>query len=252
MTTALYDGIVTHKRLRPRAHLLRYRIFMLALDLDAGPALAKRLRLFGFDRPGLISFHQRDHGDGSPTGLRAWLEKYLIEAGLAPGGRIEALCMPRVLGHAFNPLTLFFCHAPTGGLQAILYEVNNTFGQRHAYLLRAADGAGLVEHECAKSFHVSPFLPMDMRYRFRVRAPGPRAAVFISVADTQGTVLAASFAGDAVPLTDRALALQLLRMPVLGLKILGAIHWEAAKLWLKGIKFLRTPLPPAQPVTIVP
>jgi DUF1365 family protein len=242
MTHGLYDGMVTHKRLRPRAHALRYRIFMLLLDLDTAPALARRLRLFGFDSPGLVSFHQRDHGDGTPGGLRAWVERHLEACGLPGGGSLQILCMPRVLGHAFNPLTLIFCHAPGGGLQAIIYEVNNTFGQRHAYVLPAAAQAGPVLQACAKTFHVSPFLPMDLHYRFRVLPPGPRAGVFITVSDTIGTLLAAAFAGTRQNVTDAALARQVLRMPLLGVKIVAAIHWQAVILWLKGLKIY--PIPP--------
>ena len=250
MTSALFDGVVTHRRLRPVAHLLRYNIFMTLLDLDDLPALARRLRLFRFDRPGLVSFYQRDHGAGTQDGLRVWVDTQLAQAGLPVGGRISVLCMPRVLGHAFNPLTVYFCHAPPGGLQAILYEVNNTFGQRHSYLLPAQDGAEPVAHGCAKEFFVSPFNGMDMRYWFRVRPPGARVAVFITAADAAGTVLTATFAGARQALTDASLARHVLRVPFLGLKILAGIHWEAAKLWLKGLKLQPAPPAPAFQVTI--
>jgi DUF1365 family protein len=250
--SALYAGTVTHKRLRPRTHLLRYRIFMLLLDLDTAPALARRLRLFGFDGPGLVSFHQRDHGDGTRHGLRAWVDRYLAEAGLTTGGKLLVLAMPRVLGHAFNPLTVFYCHAPDGALQAILYEVRNTFGQRHAYLLRTHGETGPVAQQCAKTFHVSPFLPMALRYRFRVLPPGRQIGVFISVADEIGTVLAAAFAGARQEITDAALLRQVLRLPLMGLKVLAGIHWEAAILLLKGLKLQPPPPPPVSAVTIGP
>jgi DUF1365 family protein len=252
MSAALYHGLVVHKRLRPVAHVLKYRIFMVALDLDEAASLARRSRLFGFDGPGLLSFHQRDHGDGTPGGLRAWVEHHLAACGLQAGGKLEILCMPRVLGHAFNPLTMYFCYAPDGRLQAMLYEVNNTFGQRHGYLLKVPPGDGPVTQDCAKTFHVSPFLPMDLRYRFRVKPPGRGTAVFISAADAQGTLLSASFAGSRVQWSDVALARAVLRMPLLGLHVLAGIHWQALRLWWKGLKLLPAPPAPEATVTVVP
>jgi len=270
MHSALYHGWVTHHRSRPVTHALRYRIFMLLLDLDEAPALARDLRGFGFDSAGVLSFRQRDHGDGTAGGLRGWIDTHLAAAGLQAGGAVRVLCMPRVFGHAFNPLTVFFCLAPGGTLQAMLYEVNNTFGQRHSYLLpvldgavldgavldgAVLDGAGPVRQCCTKMFHVSPFMAMDLRYRFRVALPGERAGVFIAASDTEGVVLAASFTGRRQALSDRALLRAALRMPLLGMSVLAGIHWEAFKLWLKGLKL--RPAPPAPPapqgaVTIAP
>jgi DUF1365 family protein len=247
MRSAFYTGRVTHRRTRPVAHALRYRVFMLLLDLDEAPALERRLRLFGRRR--LLAFREADHGDGAAGGLRGWVERHLAAAGLAAGGAIRVLCMPRVLGHAFNPLTVYFCHAPGGGLQALIYEVNNTFGQRHAYLLPAGGaagaGAGVIAQECGKDFHVSPFMDMDLRYRFRVTPPGESVGIGIQVVDDAGLLLAASFHGARLALTDRAILGQVLRMPVQGAKILLGIHWEALKLWTKGVRLRPSPAMPA-------
>jgi DUF1365 family protein len=236
---ALYHGIVTHQRNRPVAHALRYRIFMLLLDLDAKtPAPA----LLGIDRPGLMSFRQQDHGDGSRTGLRAWLRQQLVQAGLPADGTIQVLCMPRVLGHVFNPLTVYFCHAATGALRAMIYEVNNTFGGRHAYVL-AVDAADpdRVAHGCDKVFHVSPFMDMDLRYRFRIRPPGETVSLTIHADDAQGAMLTAGFAGRRRVLSNTEIMRTALRTPFLGLKVLGGIHWEALRLWLKGLKLRPAP-----------
>jgi hypothetical protein len=257
MHSALYHGWVTHHRNRPVTHALRYRIFMLLLDLDEAPAVARGLRWFGFDRVGVMSFWQRDHGNGTARGLRGWIDTQLAASGLPAAGAVRVLCMPRVFGHAFNPLTVFFCFAPGGALQAMLYEVNNTFGQRHSYLLPVLDdgvldGGAPVRQSCTKMFHVSPFMAMDLRYRFRVALPGARAGVFIAAADAEGVVLAASFTGRREALSDAALLRAALRMPLLGMMVLIGIHWEAFKLWLKGLKLRPAPPAPEGAVTITP
>jgi DUF1365 family protein len=246
--TALYTGLVTHRRTRPVPHALRYRLFMLLLDLDEAPAL--RRRLFRFDAPGILSFHQKDHGDGTGD-LRAWVSTHLREAGYQSAGAIRILCMPRVLGFAFNPLTVYFCHAPDGKLQATIYEVNNTFGSRHAYVL-PANGRHLIAQECAKDFHVSPFLDMALRYRFRIIPPSQDVAIGIHALDERGIILTASFSGTRAPLTDRALLRALLSMPMQGAGVLAGIHWEALKLFMKGVKLRPQPPAPVSPVSIQP
>jgi DUF1365 family protein len=233
-------------------HALRYRIFLLLLDLDEAAALGRRLRWFGFDRPGLASFWQKDHGAGSVAGLREWINAQLAKAALPVGGAVRMLCMPRVLGHAFNPLTVIFSFAPGGALQALIYEVNNTFGQRHSYVLPVHGPQTPVRQNCAKMFHVSPFMAMDLRYRFRVAVPGERCGVFITASDDDGPLLSAAFTGRRQALTDTALARAVLRMPFLGAKVLVGIHWEATKLWLKGLKLRPAPPRPAASVTISP
>jgi DUF1365 family protein len=245
--SALYHGIVTHRRFRPVAHALRYRIFMLLLDLDDAARLP---RLLGVDRPGLLSFWQRDHGDGSATGLRAWLGAQLAAAGLPDAAKIQLLCMPRVLGHVFNPLTVYFCHDTAGALQALIYEVNNTFGGRHAYVLRAEGAPDRVAHGCAKTFHVSPFMDIDLQYRFRIRPPAETVSITIHADDAEGAMLTAGFAGRRRTLTQFAIARAALRTPWLGLKVLGGIHWEALRLWLKGLKL--RPAPKAAVARILP
>ena len=169
--SALYIGTVAHKRLRPKAHKLRYRVFSLLLDLDELPGL--KLRWLGVNRPGLLSFREADHGDGGP--LRPWVAARLAEAGLVAEGPVRLLCYPRMLGYVFNPLTVYFCHHGDGGLAAIIYEVHNTHGERHAYVLPGGDG--VVRHSCEKAFFVSPFMPMDCVYRFTISPPGETVSV---------------------------------------------------------------------------
>lgn len=251
--SALYPGRVTHARTRPRRHRLAYRVFTLLLDLDELPALHRRLRLFSAGRFNLMSFAATDHGDGSATPLRAQIEAHLAAAGIAAGGAIRVLCYPRVLGSVFNPLSTFFCHRPDGSLAAILYEVNNTFGERHSYLIpveappggAAANPDEPIRQSCPKAFRVSPFMAMAMTYHFTVRPPGAGVSVTVRGSDAEGTLITANFTGQRRPLTDRAILAAVLRHPLLAAKVVLGIHWEALKMLLKG---LRPPpqRPPAQ------
>ena len=253
MNSALYPGVVHHARLKPQRHKLRYRIFNLFLDLDELPQLAQRLRLFGYNRASLLSFHDRDHGDRSGAPLRAWVENELAAANIAfDGGPIRLLCMPRVLNHVFNPISLYFCYARDGALVAIVHEVNNTFGESHAYVLRAdaPDAAGVITQSCDKRFYVSPLQPMALAYEFRILPPGDQATTAITVRNAQGPVLTASFHGQRQPLTDRALFAQWLAHPLLSLKVLAGIHWEALLIWLKGGKFHVNPRLQRKPETL--
>ncbi len=249
MTSALYSGMVVHQRFKPRRHRLSYRLAQILFDLDAMPSL----RLFSHNRFNLVSFHDRDHLDGSGTDPRVQIAQVLTDAGLQPdGGPIRLLCMPRILGHAFNPISVFFCHRRDGRLMALLYEVNNTFRQRHSYLIPVDDPeAATIHQHCDKAFYVSPFMSMDMTYEFRVVPPGETTSIVVHGDDAQGRVITAAFAGRREELSDAGLLRMLLRHGLLSLKVLGAIHWEATKLWLKGLRMQPRPSPPDHAVTIV-
>jgi DUF1365 family protein len=249
--SALYVGTVVHTRFRPVAHSLRYPLPMLLLDLDELPLLSRKVAGFSQDRFNLFSFYERDHLAGTGETLRGQVEGHLDRAGIVAGGAIRILCMPRVFGFAFNPLSVLFCHRPDGTLAALLYEVNNTFGQRHSYLLPATpDANGLLRHHCAKRFYVSPFMEMDMEYHFRLTAPDERAFVSIEARDKAGTMLTACFTGTRQPLTGATLLRVLARYPLLALQVLGGIHWEALKLWRKGLRILPRPKPPTDSVSL--
>ena len=248
--SGLFPGIVTHTRLRPRRHALRYNIFMLLLDLDELAALDEGLKLFSVRRFNLTGFDTRRHGDGSDTPLKAQVEARLAAAGIAHGGPVRMLAMPRILGMGFNPITVYFCHRGDGALSAILYEVNNTFGERHSYLI-PADDAPVVKQACEKGFYVSPFMDMDLAYAFRVRPPGDRVQVLVDVDDAEGRVLATGFAAARQELTDRNLLRAWLTHPWMTLGVVAAIHWEALFIFLKGEKIRRRPAKPAWPVTVV-
>jgi len=251
--SALYDGWVMHQRLRPRAHRLRYRILSLFLDLDEIDTLAAGNRLFSRNRFNLFSFHDSDYGSGTPEGLRSQIEAHLSEAGLPiKDGPIRVMTMPRILGCAFNPLSVFFCHRPGGELAAILYEVNNTFGQRHAYLIPAKPEADAsVRQSCTKDFYVSPFIEMGLDYVFRIAVPDEKLAMLIRVSDDDGLLLTAAHSARRVAMSDAALLRAFASHPLQIVRVLGGIHWEALRLWCKGLRIKPRPAPPARPVTAV-
>ncbi|MES2301917.1 MAG: DUF1365 domain-containing protein [Pseudomonadota bacterium] len=247
---ALYKGHVLHRRLRPRVHVLRYRVLHMLVDIDRVGELAARLRLFGHNQFALFSFHDRDYGAGDKAPLRTHAESLLRSAGIDPdGGAIHLLTMPRVLGYAFNPLSTWFCHGRDGALRAVIYEVSNTFGERHSYVIATTSGAREVRQSAPKRFHVSPFLPMAMDYAFRVHPPDERLAIGIMVSDGAGPVLSAIHTARREALTDAALLRAAVAYPLVTLKVTAGIHWEALKLWSKQVPLFRKPPPPTAPFT---
>ena len=245
--SGLYPGLVAHRRYKPVVHALRYRIFQMLFDLDEIPALARSLRLFSHNRFNLLSFNDRDHLAATGQTLRQQVERHLSEAGIhLDGGAIRVLCMPRVLGCVFNPISVYYCHRRDGELAAMLYEVNNTFGERHCYLLPST---GAVAQECAKRLYVSPFFALDMVYRFRVSLPGKSVSVAIEGLAGGETMITTSFTGARQELSDRSLLGAFLSHPLLALKVLGGIHWEALRLWRKGLRLQPRPPAPSKPVT---
>jgi DUF1365 family protein len=249
---SLYHGTVLHRRLRPRRHRLAYRVFSLALDLDSLDRMDRESRLFAHNRWNLFSFHDRDHGAGDGSPLRAQVEAHLARVGIdLNGGTITLLCYPRILGFAFNPLSVYFCRDASGALRAVLHEVNNTFGQRHSYLIPVDDpAASVIRQSCPKDFYVSPFNGVEGTYHFRLVPPGERVAVAIQYEDGAGhPLLHASFTGREQPLSDRALLGAFFRYPLMTLKVVAGIHWEALLLWRKGLRLQTRPAPPSEAVS---
>jgi hypothetical protein len=226
---------------------------MLLLDLDGLPALFRRLKLLRRGKFGLMSFNAADYGDRSGAPLKGQIQARLATAGIEAGGPIRLLTMPRILGHGFNPLSVYFCHRPDESLAAILYEVSNTFGERHNYLIATADEANreaLVRQTAPKRFYVSPFMDLDLSYEFLVTPPDEVCSIAIVVSDAAGPMLTAAFSGERQPLTDMALLGAWLAHPLLSLKVVAGIHWEALKIWRKGIGFRSRPPLPAQDLTL--
>lgn len=250
----LYRGKVMHRRLIPFGHHFVYRVFSLYLDLDELPDLDRQLKLFGHNRPTLFSFWDEDHGARDGRALRPWVERELARAGIElEGGAIRLLCFPRILGYVFNPLTVWFCHHADGSLRALLYEVSNTFGERHCYLLPVVEeqrGGGPIHQSCDKGFYVSPFIPVAGRYDFRVLPPAEKLSLGIRLTLPEGEQLVAVQKGERENLSDRQLLQLFLSHPLMTFKVMAGIHWEALKLWRKGAAYHRRPAPPDEIVTL--
>lgn len=241
----LYLGEVMHHRLRPRRHRFLYRVAYLLLDLDRLGELDQRFRLFSINRPNLVSFQERDHGARDGSALRPWVESQLRSHDIeAAADRILLLCMPRWLGHVFNPISIYHCFDRQGALFAVVYEVKNTFGGQHAYVLPVDPGqrAGgrAIRQGCAKAMYVSPFMEMAARYRFRLGMPGAdRLSVVIAEDVGAEPTLVATLTGRRCALTERGLLLASLLRPTH--KVIAAIHWEALRLWWKGLSLQPRP-----------
>lgn len=247
---SLYRGVVMHARLKPVGHRFTYRVASLAIDLDRLADADAQSALFSVNRRNLFAFREADHGPGDGTALRPWIDALLRDArvDLRSPGRIILLCYPRILGYVFNPLSVYYCYDDADHLTALVYEVRNTFGERHAYVapVRAGEASEAgIRQECQKLFHVSPFLGMGLRYRFRLRPPDETVAVRILECDDDGPILAATFSGRRVSLGTAALLRTFGAIPLQSLKIIAGIRWEALKLWLKGARYHARPIAPA-------
>ena len=243
--SCLYVGSVTHRRFRPVPHEFRYGLSFFALDLDELPELDRRLRFFARNRPSLFSFHDRDHVDGQPCSTKKKVLRFLMVHGVAAEGRIVLLTQCRMFGYVFNPVSFFYCHDGADRLTAVVAEVRNTFGEQHLYLLDERTRVGR-RHEARKVLHVSPFISMDAKYAFRIGELGERFSVAIHEEEAGEPVLVAEMHGTRRPLDDRALAGIALRFPFLTLKITAAIHWQALRLWWKGVRVHHQPVPNAE------
>jgi len=242
---SLYVGAVMHARLKPMGHRFTYKVMNTLIDIDRLAEANRMSRLFRVNRRGLFSFHERDHGPRDGTPLRAHVDRLLRAQGVdLAGGRVLLLCYPRLFGYVFNPLSVYYCYDADGALAALIYEVRNTFGDIHSYVLPvgAADTseAGIRQVQ-DKAFYVSPFIGMRMRYHFRMLPPGDAVKIRILETDADGPLLAATFSGRRHDLTTRQLLAALLHLPLVTLKIMGAIHFEALRLWLKGARLYPRP-----------
>jgi DUF1365 family protein len=238
----LYFGEVMHARLKPVGHRFHYRVVSLLIDLDQLDEADRQSPLFGVNRAALYSFHEADHGERDGSSLRAYALRRAAEHGIdLTGGRVVLLAYPRLLGYTFNPLSVYFGYGADNALALIIYEVRNTFGDIHSYVLPVRPGeaseAGVRQAQ-DKRFYVSPFVEMAMRYHFRILPPGEQVKLRILETDREGPLLAATFSGRRSPLTTATLLRAFAALPLVTVKIVAAIHWEALRLWLKGVKFI--------------
>ncbi|MEO8753943.1 MAG: DUF1365 domain-containing protein [Casimicrobiaceae bacterium] len=251
---SLIAGDVMHRRTRPAANAFSYPAFCLRLPLSRLAGLAHTgVR---WNRPGLVSFHDRDHGARDGSSLEAWMRGVLAREGVRADGEIVLYAFPRMLGYVFNPVSFWVCHDASGNVRAVLADVHNTFGETHQYLLAHADGRALANGEtlCAqKAFHVSPFCAVQGRYEFRFHfGPGrwlARIDYHDGEGDDAGPLLETHISGVAEPLPRHTVALLFWRYRWFTLGVTVRIHWQAVKLWRKHVPFFRKPQPPQSTLT---
>ena len=247
--SAIYEGTTTHVRRQPFEHRLQYGLFSLLIDLDELGDLAD-LRFFSHNRKNLISFFDEDHGGRDGADLRTWIASELERGGFEDSpGRIRLLCLPRIAGYEFNPLTVWFIDDMSGAPRWILYEIHNTFGEAHSHLVEV-DGTDRHRHGFRKEFFVSPFFDVEGGYRVRITQPRDRLSVSITYVIDEETVFTATLSGKRLPLTSKTLLGATIRYPLITFKVMGAIHWEAAKLWLKGARYRKRPPAPVDAVSV--
>ena len=241
--SCLYEGQVFHRRTRPKKHVLRYSVFSLLLDLSERKVLAKSLWLFSYNRFNFFSFHDKDFGEGGLEDLSQYVARKLIEANITVNpSRILLSCYPRILGFTFNPLSLFYCLDEQGRCFAVVHEVHNTFGERHAYVLSVDDAAAPTEwikQGAEKELFVSPFAHMDMNYQFRLNHPNENQVIVIRASDKEGIVITASYTAQRTPLSVSNLLRLFFKFPFQTIKVVVGIHWEALRLYLKGVPWFK-------------
>ena len=233
MNSCIYNGEVTHTRFKPVRHFLKYKTFSLLIDLDEINLLDKSIGIFSHNKFNIFSFYDKDHGDRDGGNLKDWvisnLNKFQIKENIT---NIKVLCYPRILGYVFNPLSIFYCYEKDK-LVAIFYEVKNTFNEQHTYIFKIKNNEEIIQ-KCRKKFYVSPFMDMETYYNFKLLNPNDKLSVFIKQTDADGTILTATQTGDKKVFSFKQLAINFLKYPLMTIKIIGSIHYEALLLWKKG------------------
>ena len=256
LENGIYIGHVYHKRHAPFEHEFRYKVFTLLLDIDTLEHTSKSLKFFSYNRWNIFSLFNKDHGARDGSHMRPWIERAAKDKNIdITGGKIFMLAFPRLWGFVFNPISLYYCYDKAGALACILYQVKNTFGEQHGYLLGVQkDDSGAIKQSCEKIFHVSPFIEMDCVYNFIVREPNETLDFTIDQRniDTHGErhkMLTATWNGKRYDLTDRNIIRTMLMHPFMTFKVVIGIHWEAFWLWIKGAKYIKRPPPPKSDVS---
>ena len=242
MTSCIYNGTVIHKRFKPKIHFFKYKVFSLLIDLSELDSLDKKINFFSYNKFNLISFFDKDHGDRDGSSVINWVKKNLKQNNIScEDVKIKLLCYPRIFGYVFNPLSIFYVYNCNDDLISILYEVKNTFGEQHTYIFKVKNN-NLLQHNCEKKFHVSPFIEMNCNYFFKILKPADKISVIIDQYQLNEKILYASQDGTRKDFTTSELIKSYLKHPLMTFKIIVAIHFEAFKLWTKGIKFIQKKL----------
>ena len=236
----IYNGHVIHKRFKPKKHFFKYKVFSLFIDLSEIEKIEKKIPFFSYNKINLISFFDKDHGGRDGSSLKNWVDKNLNLFGIDTSEiKIKLLCYPRILGYVFNPLSIFFVYSKNSSLIAILYEVKNTFGEQHTYVFKVDTNEKLIKNNCEKKFYVSPFMDLSSKYYFKILNPGNKLSIIIDQRDQEGKLLYASQDGIRSELSSKNLIFSYFKHPLMTFKIIAAIHFEALKLWFKGISLVK-------------
>ena len=239
-SSCIYNGHVVHKRFRPKKHFFKYKVFSLLIDFSEIHLLEKELTLFSYNKFNILSFYDIDHGQRDGSSLVEWVKENMIKNNISTEGiSIKLLCYPRIWGYVFNPLSVFFVYDKSSNLTSILYEVKNTFDEQHTYIFKLQKTDQLIEHTCKKKFHVSPFIEMECTYFFKITKPGEKILVYIDQYDCEDKLLVALQEGFKVDLNNKNLLKNYFFHPLMSFKIILAIHFEAFRLWIKGVKFIK-------------
>ena len=240
MQSKIYSGFVTHRRFKPIKHFFSYKTFSILIDLDELELINKDLSFISYNKFNLFSFYNKDHGRRDGSNLKDWVLETLGNFNIRHNiSTVKLLCFPRILGYVFNPLSIFYCYDSSGQLKVILYEVKNTFNEQHTYIFEINQKSKIITQNCSKKFYVSPFIKMESNYHFRLKEPDNKLSVFIKQTDNEGTILTACQIGTRSDLTSKNLMISFFKHPLMTLKIIAAIHFEALRLWTKGAKFIK-------------
>ena len=238
--SCIYTGSVIHKRFKPKKHSFKYSVFSLFLDLDEINELDNKISFFSYNKFNILSFFDKDHGYRDGSSIKSWLIQILQKKNISTKNiKIKILCYPRIFGYVFNPLSIFFIYDSDSNPTTILYEVKNTFGEQHTYVFKIDIKNKQILNNCKKRFYVSPFMDLESRYFFKMLIPNERLSVIIEQRDKEGKLLFASQDGERVKMSSKNLLISYLKHPLMTIKIISAIHYEALKLWIKGVKLVK-------------
>ena len=233
MTSCIYNGTVIHKRFKPKIHFFKYKVFSLLIDLSELEKLDKTISLFSYNKFNLVSFFDKDHGERDGSSLINWVKKNLNQNNIyCENITIKLLCYPRIFGYVFNPLSIIFCYEKDK-LKVVFYEVKNTFNAQHTYIFKTKDHEAITQ-KCKKKFYVSPFMDMETYYNFTLLNPNNKLSILIKQTDKNGPILTATQTGDKKELNLKQLVINFFKYPLMTVKIIRSIHYEALLLWKKG------------------
>lgn len=246
MELKIFECTIFHKRFRPRENALKYKLFYLFDEIKNLKESAEKSKLFSFNKFNIFSFYNQDHGLRNLENPESWARNILKDYGFKNEEihKIELLTLPRLFGHVFNPVSFWFCLDAANNLKCVISEVNNTFGETHSYVSFKEDLTIINKNDIITSkklFHVSPFLKVEGEYKFRFSYENTKCAIFIDYFNNDGLMLTTSMVGKRVVIDDKTLLLNLFKYPFLTLKVIFLIHFQALKLVLKNIKYIKKP-----------